>query len=226
MPRINANRKNTERRIPEPTLKRLPAYLHYLQKKRELGEITITAPAIASELKADPTQVVKDLSFTGVKGRPRIGYNLYEVIRSIEEFYGFNQTSEAFLIGAGNLGSALLTYPNLQGFGLKIIAAFDVDKAKIGNHVGPVTILHLDKFKGLAERLKVEIAILTTPGSVAQEIAELMIESGIKAIWNLTPVNLNVPEDTIVQNTSMYANVAVLLQKLKASRKLNQTTLK
>jgi redox-sensing transcriptional repressor len=210
--RENANRKE---RVSEPTLKRLPIYLHFLQKAKEGGLLTISAPLMAKELHADPTQIVKDLAVTGVKGRPRIGYNIYEVVQAIEEFLGFNKTQDAFLIGAGNLGSALVAYPEFRNFGLKIVAAFDSDKGKIGKSKSGINVLHIDKFPDLTKRLNVKIAVITTPTEAAQEVAEYVVDCGIQAIWNLTPVRLNVPEDIIVQNTSMYSNVAILLKKMQ-----------
>lgn len=209
----NINKRN----VPEPTLKRLPIYLHYLQKAKEKGALTISAPLIGRELSCDATQVVKDLSYTGVKGRPRVGYNIYELIQTIESYLGFNRSNEAFLVGAGNLGSALMAYPEFTSYGLKIVAAFDSDTLKIGKSKSGINVLHIEKFHDLALRLKVKIAILTTPASVAQEVAENIVGSGIKAIWNLTPARLSLPSDVIVQNTSMYSNVAILLKKLHDS---------
>lgn len=209
--------------VSEPTLKRLPVYLHYLQKAKEQGALTISAPLIGKELNCDPTQVVKDLSVTGVKGRPRIGYNIYELIQGIEAFLGFNKSNEAFLIGAGNLGAALLAYPEFTSYGLKIVAAFDNDTKKIGKGKSRINVLHIDKLHDLAQRLNVRIAILTTPANVAQVVSESLVKSGIRAIWNLTPVQLRLPQEVIVQNTSMYSNVAILLKKLHDSDEAGQT---
>ncbi len=203
--------------VSEPTLKRLPVYLHYLQKAKEKGVLTISAPIIGKELNCDSTQIVKDLAVTGVKGRPRIGYNIYEVIQAVESFLGFNKPNEAFLVGAGNLGAALLAYPEFAAYGIKIVAAFDNSIDKIGKSKSGINILHIDKFDDLTRRLNVKIAIITTPANVAQTVAEKVVASGIKAIWNLTPVNLSLPDEVIVQNTSMYSNVAVLLKKLHDS---------
>ncbi len=200
--------------VPEPTLRRMPIYLHYLGKVCEKGLLNISAPVMGKDLNYDPTQVVKDLAYTGVKGTPRIGYNAYELIHTIENFLGLNRINKAFLVGAGNLGSAIMTYQSGQGFGLKIVAAFDVDENKIGTLKGNVQVLHLNKFKDLVERLDVSIGILTTPEAVAQKTAEDMVKWGIKAIWNFTPAYLKLPDNIIIQNTSMYSNVAVLLKKL------------
>lgn len=208
----NTSRKMTV--VPEPTLKRLPLYLNLLKKAHLAGVENISAPNMAEELVLDPTQIVKDLSVTGIKGKPKVGYNIKTLILAIEEYLGFNRNNEAFLVGAGKLGQALLSYHELQGFGVNIIAAFDVSPDKVDTNYGNTQILHMDKLGELAGRLGVKIGVLTTPGDVAQSAAEAMTKSGIRAIWNLTPVKLRLPKEIIVQDTSMYSNVAVLLRKL------------
>lgn len=205
-------RKRTQ--APEPTLKRLPGYLYYLEQVREDGILNISAPTIGKDLNCDPTQVVKDLAFTGVKGKPRVGYNIYELIHALEEYMGHNQVNEAFLIGAGNLGSALMAYQQEQALGLRIIAAFDIDKRKIGQNIGGVHVLEYSKLFNLSGRLNVKIGILTTPNHAAQEVAEDLANCGVKAIWNFTSANLNLPEGIIVQNTSIGSYAAVLLRRL------------
>ncbi|MBN1953301.1 MAG: redox-sensing transcriptional repressor Rex [Bacteroidales bacterium] len=215
MTKKDLHRKRPRTEIPEPTLRRLPRYLHFLQGIWEQGQMNISAPAIARELNYDPTQIVKDLSYTGAVGKPRVGYVTYELIRIIEDFLSLNTKSEAILVGAGNLGSALLSYDNLSGFGIKIIAAFDVAPTKVGTQIGNVSVMHVSRLNELVTRLKVEIGILTTPARIAQEAVDIMVDAKIKAIWNFTPTFLQVPDSVVVQNTSMYANVAILLQRLK-----------
>lgn len=212
-----ARKYKTKNQAPEPTLKRLPGYLYFLEQVKEEGIINISAPTIGKELELDPTQVVKDLSFTGIKGKPRVGYNTYELIHALEEFLGFNKVNEAFLVGAGNLGSALMAYQEHQSLGLKILAAFDVDTKKIGQTIGGIHILEYNKLFHLSDRLNVKIGILTTPNHVAQEVAEDMVNCGIKAIWNFTSAKLILPEEIIVQNTSMSSYAAVLLRRLNDS---------
>lgn len=206
---------HNNKRVPEPTLKRLPVYLHFMKKAKDNGLLTITAPHMGKELSCDPTQVVKDLAAAGAKGKPRIGYNIYEVIQDIESFLGFDQPNEAFLVGAGNLGTALISYPDFKEYGLNIIAAFDNDPEKIRRTESRINVIHMDKFKEMAERLHIRIAILTTPASVSQAVADHLVLCGITAIWNLTPTRLSLPEKVVVQNTSMYSNVAILLKKLE-----------
>lgn len=216
--KMNASRKNSVKKpVPEPTLRRLPGYLFYLEKARKEGVINISAPTIGKDLDCDPTQVVKDLSVTGIKGKPRVGYNTYELCYSLEEFLGFNHVNEAFLIGAGNLGSALMAYQEHQTLGIKVIAAFDVNPKRIGQHIGGTHVLEYNKLFHLTNRLDVKIAILTTPNEVAQDVAEDLVNCGIKAIWNFTLTNLDLPKEIIVENTSMSSYAAVLLRRLNDS---------
>src|SRR5210317_1626045 len=198
-----SGKHKTNKQVPEPTLRRLPVYLYYLEKVREDGVINISAPTIGKNLKCDPTQVVKDLAVTGVKGKPRVGYNTYELIHGLEEYLGFNKTNEAFLVGAGNLGSALLAYQEDQSLGIKLVAAFDTDEKKVGTQVGSTHILEYNKLFHLANRLNVKIAVLTTPNEVAQDVAEDLVNCGIKAIWNFTATILDLPKNVVIQNTSL-----------------------
>lgn len=211
----------SDNKVSEATLKRLPRYLHFLKMAQESGFLTISAPLIGRELKCDATQVVKDLASTGATGRPRVGYSIHEVIQAIESFLGFDQSNEAVLIGAGHLGRAMVSYPNFQEYGLKIVAAFDNDPEKIGRIGNGINVIHMDKLSKMATKLKVRIAVLTVPAGAAQNVTDQLLACGIIAIWNLTPASLKVPEGIIIQNTSMYANVAILLKKLHDSQSLS-----
>lgn len=203
--------------VPEPTVRRMPTYLNLLRELLRREEQFVTAPAIAKVLHLDPTQVVKDLSYTGISGKPRVGYLVPELVAALEDFLGYNRTHEAFLVGAGYLGSALIQYEGFRESGLKIVAAFDIDKRKVGTEIAGVPVFHLEKFRDLASRLHISIGIITTPASAAQPVADLMVGWGIRAIWNFAPTPLVVPPHVIVQDTHIYANLAVILNKLKHS---------
>jgi redox-sensing transcriptional repressor len=203
--------------VPEPTVRRLPTYLNIAKNLLENGEMHVSAPALARILKIDPTQVTKDLSYTTATGKTRVGYQLDELIVSIEDFLGYNRNNEAFLVGAGHLGNALIQYQGFRDSGMRIVAAFDTDKKKIGHEIAGVPVFDLEKFRDLAGRLHITIGIITTPPSAAQNIADLMVGWGIKAIWNFAPVSLIVPEHIIVQDTHIYANLAVILNRLHNS---------
>ena len=147
-------------------------------------------------------------------GRPRIGYVLANVIEGLEQFLGWNNINDAFLVGAGSMGSALLGYRKFEQCGLKIVAAFDLDPSKIGRQIHGKHVLPLDKLPNLAQRMHILIGIITVPAAEAQAVADLMVAGGIRAIWNFAPIRLHTPEHVIVHNEDLYCSLAALSQKL------------
>ena len=200
--------------VPEPTLRRLPLYHRVLKDMLANGAERVSCTDIGLELHLDPTQIRKDLEFTGVAGRPRIGYQLAPLIEGIEQFLGWNNVNEAFLVGAGHLGAALMGYKRFSEYGMSIVAAFDTDPLKVGKPVGGKKILPLVKLPELARRMHILMGIITVPDAAAQEVADLMTSGGIMAIWNFAPVQLRVPERVIVHNENLYCSLASLSQKL------------
>lgn len=200
--------------ISFPSLTRLPTYHHYLKHLQEKGVGSVSCTLIGKDLKLDPTQVRKDLEITDIVGKPKVGYLVPELISAIETFLGWNNANEAFLVGAGNLGSALLGYERFKNTGLNIVAAFDTDLARIGTQNHGKEVLPLEQLVDLAKRMNVHIGIITVPASAAQHVADLMVEGGIKAIWNFAPVHLHLPDNIVVQNEDLYNSLASLSHKL------------
>ncbi len=200
--------------VPEPTLRRLPGYLSYFKSLKINGQEYVSSSQIAAIFKMDATLITKDLSYTGIKGRTKIGYEVEKLIQTIIVFLDFNTTEKAFLFGVGNLGKALINYGGLNHYGLKIVAGFDVDPVVINTKVKEVKVYGLDDFRDLSQKVQARIGIITTPDNKAQEIADLMVAWGIQAIWNFTPQSIKAPENIIVENTSIYADLAVILNKL------------
>lgn len=200
--------------VPEPTLRRLPLYLHYLREIQASGRPCVSASHIGRDLQLDGTQVRKDLAATGIVGRPKIGFNVNALVERIGDFLGFNNVKEAFLVGAGGLGGALLSFDRFNRYGVDIIAAFDVDEDKINTTVANKPIFPLEKLSDLAQRMKVQVGIITTPAEAAQEAADLLVSGGVRAIWNFAPVSLDVPEGVIVQSEDLFASLAILSNKL------------
>ncbi|MDE5612794.1 MAG: redox-sensing transcriptional repressor Rex, partial [Odoribacter sp.] len=141
-------------------------------------------------------------------------YEVDSFVRVLEDFLGFSRVDSAFLVGSGSLGCALLQDKGLSAFGLRIEAAFDVDKSKIGTRVNDVEIYHIDHFRAMAAERNIVIGIITVPAENAQNVADLMVAWGIKAIWNFTPARIKVPSHIVVQNTTIYMNLAILFNKL------------
>jgi len=202
------------RGIPQPSLNRLPQYHHYLRELSAKGLTTISCTVIGRDLNLVPVQVRKDLQYTGIIGKPKTGYSIPELIRAIETFLGWNNVHDAFLAGAGNLGTALLGHERFSNFGLRIVAAFETDPQKIGQWVHGKVVLPLDRLADLARRMSIHLGIITVPAEHAQSIAEEMVKGGIQAIWNFAPVRLKVSSQIIVHNEDLYSSLASLSWKL------------
>jgi redox-sensing transcriptional repressor len=162
-----------------------------------------------------PIQVRKDLESIGAKGRPKIGYSKDMLEKLIAVTLGYENVSEAFLVGVGNLGKALLSYKMFEEYGLDIIAGFDNNTDLIGLKINDKPIFGINKFKELTDRMKIQIGIITVPAQETQWVADMMIEAGIEAIWNFAPVHIKVPKHVIIQNVNMASSLAVLSNKLK-----------
>jgi redox-sensing transcriptional repressor len=203
--------------VPLPSIRRLPAYLRLLYSLQAHGRNVVSATRIAEDLGLVSVQVRKDLAATGIVGKPKVGYEVPTLITAIRDCLGLNNTSDAFLVGAGCLGRALLGYEGFQEFNLNIVAGFDVNPAKIGSEIHGKPIFSLDKLSDLVERMHVLIGILTVPAAAAQDVAHLMVQSGMRAIWNYTSTQLEVPETVIVEDVKLAASLAVLSSRLAAS---------
>src|SRR5579862_13122 len=200
--------------IPEPSLRRLPQYHHYLVELRSKGINLVSCSTIGRDLNFVPVQVRKDLQFTGVIGKPKVGYSVAELVIAIEAFLGWDIANQAVLVGVGNLGSAILGHERFSRFGLHVVAAFDVDPEKVGQAVHGRTILPLQGLADVAPQMGIHIGIITTPAEVAQSVADEMVKAGIQAIWNFAPIKLNVPQHMIVHNEDLYSSLASLSCKL------------
>ena len=201
-------------KVPEPTLRRLPWYLSNIKLMKEKGEQYVSSTQISKEINIDASQIAKDLSYVNISGRTRVGYNIDALIEVLESFLGFTNMHKAFLFGVGSLGGALLRDSGLRHFGLEIVAAFDINPELVGKDLGGIPIFHSDDFGAKMKEYDVNIGVLTVPINIAQEITNKMVDGGIKAVWNFTPFRIRVPENIVVQNTSLYAHLAVMFNRL------------
>ena len=204
--------------ISKAVLKRLPGYLAYLKAMPEGGSPYISATALANALGMGEVQVRKDLAMVSDGGRPKIGYQREGLIDDIEQFLGYDNTTDAVLIGAGKLGQALLDYTGFEEYGVRILAAFDVAPAARETSGGK-PILHIEKLWEFCLGHKVRMGIITVPAVHAQSVCDQLIACGIRAIWNFAPTHLDVPANILVQNENMATSLAVLSMHLQAQRK-------
>ena len=206
-------------KVPEPTLRRLPWYLSNIKLMKEKGEQYVSSTQISKEINIDASQIAKDLSYVNISGRTRVGYNIDALIEVLESFLGFTNMHKAFLFGVGSLGAALLRDSGLHHFGLEIVAAFDVNPELVGKDLNGIPIFHSDDFEAKMKEYDVNIGVLTVPINIAQEITDKMVDGGIKAVWNFTPFRIRVPENIVVQNTSLYAHLAGMFNRLNFNEK-------
>lgn len=201
-------------KVPEPTLRRLPWYLSVCRLLKARGETSVSSTRLSKETNIVASQIAKDLSYVDVVGRTRVGYEIDNLLDVLESFLGFTSMHKAFLFGAGRLGGALLNDSGLHQFGLEIVAAFDTNPQIVGHRIAGIPVFHINDLENEIRRHKVKIGILTVPINNAQEVADKMVVWGIKAIWNFTPLRIRVPDDIVVQNTSLYAHLSLMFNRL------------
>ena len=199
--------------ITKATLGRLP---HYLQLLRELSPDDmpyISATVIAKKLSLGEVQVRKDLSAVSGAGKPKVGYKTADLIRSLEAHLGQGDMTNAVLVGAGKLGKALLEFDDFEDYGVKIVAAFDCNEVPI-RYNRSIEILPMNDFDSFCRQNKVRIGIITVGAGSAQSVCNQMIESGITAVWNFAPCNLDVPDGILLKQERLALSLAYLNNKL------------
>ena len=204
--------------ISKSVLKRLPVYLSYLKSLPEGSAIYISATALANALGMGEVQVRKDLAMVSDGGRPKIGYLRERLMEDISQFLGYDNTTDAILVGAGKLGQALLGYSGFEEYGLNILAGFDIHPTIEKTEEGK-PILPMSELENFCKMNKVLMGIITVPAQYAQQVCDQLIACGIKAVWTFAPVHLDVPDNILVQNENMATSLALLSMHLQAQIK-------
>lgn len=201
--------------ISKATVARMPLYLHFLQEEYSKGAQYISSSVIAQNISVSSVLVRKDLALvSSAPGRPRLGFEISRLIVDIEKFLGYDNLSDAIIVGAGGLGRAFLGYEGFKSNGLNILAAFDISEKLIGTQVAGKVILPLSEMSKFVEEQKIRIGIITVPKVAAQSVLNEMVEAGIKAIWNFAPAPLRAPKDVVLKTEDLAASLAMLAGKL------------
>ena len=201
--------------VSKATIGRLPAYHRYLKEKLAAGETSVSSTAVAEELHLNAVQVRKDLAvISSVAGKPKRGFGIADLIEDIDRILGYDNVTDAVIVGAGGLGSALIGYSGFKAYGLNIVAAFDSDPTRIDTQIGGVKVFDAADIVKLVRRLNVLIGIIAVPKGAAQEVADKLVEGGVRAIWNFAPVHLNLPANVAIKNEDMAASLAILSKRL------------
>lgn len=200
--------------ITRATLGRLPLYLNYLKQIENSGTTSISATMIAKALSLGEVQVRKDLASVSGAGKPKVGYESSDLIKRLEDTLGSNSITSAVLVGAGKLGRALLDYNGFEEFGIKIIAAFDSNDEVIRFSKTSKDILPISTLSEYCIANNVKLGIITVGQGSAQQVCNMMEQSGIKAIWNFAPCNLEVSDGILVKNENLALSLAHLSNQL------------
>jgi redox-sensing transcriptional repressor len=204
-------------KIPEPALRRLPWYLAYIKLLKGRGDAVVSSTQIAKEINVDASQVAKDLSFVNISGKTRVGYEISALVDTLENFLGFTSQHKAFLFGVGQLGAALMRDSGLNQYGVDIVAGFDIRKDVIGKKIGGIPVFPMGLLPEKQKTYEATIGIITVPVEKAQEVTDFIVANGIKALWNFTPFRIRVPGRIVVQNTSIYAHLAVMFNRMNGN---------
>ena len=199
--------------VSRATMGRIPMYLKYLKSAIHSGD-NISATTIAKQLGLGEVQVRKDLSAVSGAGRPKTGYNIGELIASLENFLNDGKIRKVVLIGAGKIGRALLDYKGFEDYGLEIAAAFDTAVKEVEYSKAGKPVLPADELDGFCAENEVKIGIIAVPSENAQEVCDRLIKNGILAIWCFAPCTLNVPENIEVRYENMALSLAYLSKKI------------
>jgi len=201
--------------IPKATIERLPLYYRCLDKLATFEEVeVVSSKDLGGRLGIPSTQVRKDLSYYGEFGRRGVGYNVQELKRSVGRILGVDKIWPAVIVGAGNLGRALVNYGSFEIMGLEIVEVFDNDLSKIGNLINGIEVKSIQSIKENLEGKNIKLGVISVPADAAQEVADEMVEAGIKAIWNFAPTRLYVPENIVVRNEDLAVGIVSLIYHL------------
>ena len=204
-----------EEKISKATIARMPLYLHFLQEENTKGTQYISSTVIAQSISVSSVLVRKDLALVSSEaGRPKLGFGVSRLIVDIEKFLGYDNISDAIVVGAGGLGRAFLGYEGFKNNGLNVLAAFDVDESLVGTIVAGKPILRMEQLTGFVAEHNVRLGIVTVPKAAAQDVVNKLIKAGIRAIWNFAPTPLRVPKDIVIKTEDLAASLAMLAGKL------------
>jgi redox-sensing transcriptional repressor len=201
---------NSHPKVPIPTLERLATYLGYIMGLQAAGVVTISSTEIEQQTGINAAQFRKDLSYFGEFGKPGVGYNVTDLLSRIAQILKTDRDQPIIVLGAGNLGSALLGYPGLRTHRFQAAAAFDSDPAKIGKRLFDIEVKDIATLKEANKEIGAKIAILTVPASAAQVVADAAVEAGVSALLNFAPTILKQPANVVVRNVSYLQELSVL----------------
>ncbi|MBX9927818.1 MAG: redox-sensing transcriptional repressor Rex [Gemmatimonadaceae bacterium] len=204
--------------IAESTVRRLSLYLRFLEELEGQGRETISSEVLADSGGTTSAQVRKDLSFFGSFGKRGLGYSVTALAKRLREILGLGQPWQVVIIGAGKIGAALAQYRGFRARGFHVVGIFDSDPAKVGRTLDGVTVSDLAQLERELKQLKPQIAVLTVPADVAQELVQRLTKAGVRGILNFAPATLHAPDGVTVRSVNMALELEILSYALAHER--------
>lgn len=213
------NENNSTNGIMKTTMNRLPLYYNFIIEKQRENLQNVSSAMIAKSLKLNNIQVRKDLaSISSIPGKPRVGFDVETILNDLERVLGCKNLDEVILVGVGRLGRTLLNYNGFHKYNLDIVASFDVDKDKVGAVINGKPVFGIETLKSFVEEHDIKIGIITVSGNAAQKVCDMLVDAGIKAIWNFAPVHLELSDGIIIKHENLAASLALLTQRYEKSQ--------
>lgn len=199
-----------DRTIPEATVGRLPVYLRALVDLAEAGAGTVSSDELAEAAGVNSAKVRKDLSHLGSYGTRGVGYDVAYLIHQIRRELGLTQHWAIAIVGVGNLGQALANYGGFAERGFRVAALVDADTARVGERIGDLEVRHVDDLPAIVSELDVAIGVIATPAGAAQEVADRLVDAGVRSILNFAPAMIAVPHGVSVRKVDLAVELQIL----------------
>ena len=209
------------KKVPEVVVARLPRYYRYLGNLLKQDITRISSGALSKKMNVTASQIRQDFNYFGGFGQQGYGYNVEYLYNAIGEILGLHDKDTMIILGAGNLGRALANHNNFAKRGFRLVGIFDIDENIVGSHINGVEVLHSDCLREFLKNNRVDIAILTTPKNAVHDIAERLVDCGIKGILNFSYAELKVPKNVAVENIHISDPMMTLSYKIKEARENN-----
>jgi redox-sensing transcriptional repressor len=203
--------------VSDVVVRRLPLYYRQLETLERAGVNRISSKELGQQMGLTASQIRQDINFFGTFGQQGYGYNVSDLKKHLGEILGLDKDYNMAVVGVGNIGHAIVNYQSFQVRGFKIAGLFDKSDALVGSQVNGITVLHVDHLEEFLSSNAVDIGVICTTRDSAQKIADIMVKSGIKAIWNFAPVSIVVPADVAINHVHLTDSLLVLSYKLKHS---------
>lgn len=208
-----------KRKVPVAVVRRLPRYYRYLSDLLKAGITRISSHELSLKMRVTASQIRQDFNCFGGFGQQGYGYNVEFLYNELKKILGVDEKRYMIIIGAGNIGRALARYDNFEKRGFVVSGIFDVNPDIVGTELRDIKVQHMDNLKDFLKNNKIDIAALCVPYNNTHSVALKVVELGIKAIWNFSAMELDLPQDVIVENVHLSDNLMILLYKYLESSK-------